>query len=93
MNAQEVQAVHGGAISLFGLTANITEMYCTLVNVSGEGGCIFFESIPKKNGSIVYQRLNLLNSVFFRNNASIGGAVRVRESGVSDPEKSLNTMI
>lgn len=29
MNIQEIKAVHGGGLSIYGLTANITNTYCT----------------------------------------------------------------
>ncbi|CAD8198753.1 unnamed protein product [Paramecium octaurelia] len=92
MNIQDVQAVHGGGLSIYGLTANVTNTYCTQAIVSGQGGCIYYEAQPKKDG-VVYQRLNLAKSVFFKNNASIGGAIRVKESGINLWNKTGNTML
>lgn len=91
-NVQEVIAHHGGALSVYGLTANVTDMYCSLAIVTGEGGCIYYESTAKK-AYHVNQRLNLLNSIFYKNNASIGGAIRVKESGTSDPTLSKLTLL
>jgi len=37
--------------------------------------------------------MNIAKSVFFRNNASIGGAIRVKESGINLWNKTGNTML
>ncbi|KAM3138145.1 hypothetical protein pb186bvf_009818 [Paramecium bursaria] len=83
LNIQENVAVHGGGVYVYGLTANVTQMYCSLQVVSGQGGCIYYQA-PTKNGSFVFQRLNVYNSIFYKNNASIGGAIRALESGISN---------
>ncbi|CAD8199978.1 unnamed protein product [Paramecium pentaurelia] len=92
LNIQDVRAIHGGGISIYGLTTNITSAYCTQSVVIGQGGCIYYEA-QEKNKKVVYQRLNIASSVFFRNNASIGGAIRVKQSGINDWTKTLNTML
>ncbi|CAD8104832.1 unnamed protein product [Paramecium sonneborni] len=92
MNIQYIKAFHGGGLSIYGLTVNITNAYCTQSIVIGQGGCIYYEAIPK-DGRVVYQRINIATSVFFRNNASIGGAVRVKESGMNLWNKTGNTML
>lgn len=51
--------------------------------VHGKGGCIYFESYPKKGDEICH-RLNIAESYFYRNNAGIGGAIAVVESGIND---------
>ncbi|CAD8089599.1 unnamed protein product [Paramecium primaurelia] len=92
MNIQDIKAVHGGGLSVYGLTVNITNTYCTQAIVSGQGGCIYYEALAKKD-RVVYQRMNIAKSVFFRNNASIGGAIRVKESGINLWNKTGNTML
>ncbi|CAD8202516.1 unnamed protein product [Paramecium octaurelia] len=92
LNIQDVRATHGGGVSIYGLTTNITSAYCTQSVVIGQGGCVYYEA-QEKNNKVVYQRLNIGSSVFFRNNASIGGAIRVKQSGINDWTKTSNTML
>ncbi|CAD8119529.1 unnamed protein product [Paramecium sonneborni] len=92
MNIQDIKAVHGGGLSIYGLTVNITNTFCTQSEVSGQGGCIYYEAIPK-DGRVVYQRISIATSVFFKNNASIGGAIRVKESGINQWNKTGNTIL
>ncbi|CAK88462.1 unnamed protein product (macronuclear) [Paramecium tetraurelia] len=92
LNINDVKAIHGGGISFYGLTANVTSSYCSLAVVTGRGGCIYFESYPKDGGSIQH-RLNIADSSFYRNNASIGGAIAVVESGINNYARTSITLI
>ncbi|CAK90140.1 unnamed protein product (macronuclear) [Paramecium tetraurelia] len=85
LNIYDVKAVHGGGISFYGLTVNASETYCTLAVVTGRGGCFYFESYPK-NGSQIKQQLNIEDSFYYKNNASIGGAIAMVESGINNYE-------
>ncbi|CAD8210428.1 unnamed protein product [Paramecium pentaurelia] len=92
LNIFDVKAVHGGGISFYGLTVNATKTYCSTMFVTGRGGCIYFESYPKDEGKIQH-RINIADSSFYRNNASIGGAIAVVESGINNFELTSNTFI
>ncbi|CAD8097272.1 unnamed protein product [Paramecium sonneborni] len=83
LKISDVKAIHGGGISFYGLTVNLTQTHCAFAKVTGRGGCIYFESYPK-NGGTIYHRINIANSQFLRNNASIGGAIAVIESGINN---------
>ncbi|CAD8178109.1 unnamed protein product [Paramecium octaurelia] len=85
LNIYDVKAVHGGGISFYGLTVNASETYCTQAVVTGRGGCFYFESYPK-NGGQIQQPFNVEDSFFYKNNASIGGAIAVVESGINNYE-------
>lgn len=52
LNVQDVKSIHGGGISLYGLTVNVTNCYCTQIAIKGRGGCIYFEAYPKKYGTV-----------------------------------------
>jgi hypothetical protein len=80
-------ANYGGGISIRGLTANITDLVCSLNYVNGSGGCIYFEAAPLVKG-VVQQKLNLRTLLLTYNNASVGGGIRTINSHPSELNKS-----
>ncbi|CAD8095274.1 unnamed protein product [Paramecium sonneborni] len=92
LNIQDVKAVHGGGISIYGLNTNLTLCSCSNSIVTGRGGCVYFESYPKEGGTIQH-RINIADNTFHGNNASIGGAIAVVESGINNYHLTSNTFV
>ncbi|CAD8105803.1 unnamed protein product [Paramecium sonneborni] len=68
---QNNTCMHGCGLSIYELTTNLTNAYCTQNYASGRGGCIYFESQ-------IQQRINMAQSNCFYNKASIGGCITLQ---------------
>ncbi|CAK60023.1 unnamed protein product (macronuclear) [Paramecium tetraurelia] len=72
---------HGCGISIYELTTNITNSYCTQNEALGKGGFIYFESGFQ-------QRINVANISCYDNRASIGGCIALQGVDINDVAKT-----